>query len=42
MADKEIVTLDDLETELASDSMVKLAGIDVDGTRTSICPSNFC
>jgi hypothetical protein len=34
MASKEILTLDDLETELATDNKVKLAGIDIDGTRS--------
>ncbi|KIW96721.1 uncharacterized protein Z519_02112 [Cladophialophora bantiana CBS 173.52] len=33
--DGEILTLDELETALASDTKIKLAGIDIDGTRPS-------
>lgn len=39
--DKDNVTLDDLETELATDTKVKLAGLDVDGTRASTPTSSF-
>jgi hypothetical protein len=34
--DNEILTLDQLQTELADDTKIKLAGIDVDGTRPSL------
>ena len=42
MANKDIVTLDDLETALATDNKIKLAGIDVDGTRSRSFPPSFC
>lgn len=31
--ENEILTLDQLQTELADDTKIKVAGIDVDGTR---------
>lgn len=38
-SDKEILSLDDLETALASDTKIKLAGIDIDGM-THLAPNN--
>lgn len=32
--ENEILSLDQLQTELADDTKIKLAGIDVDGTRS--------
>ena len=37
-----ILTLDQLETELAQDTKVKLAGIDVDGTRSFPLSNSIC
>lgn len=39
--DNEILTLDQLETELAQDTKVKLAGIDIDGTRSFLFSMTF-
>lgn len=39
--DREVITLENLETALAKDTKIKLAGIDIDGTRPfnwSTCP----
>lgn len=38
--DNEILTLDQLQTELADDTKVKVAGIDIDGTRPF--PRSYC
>jgi hypothetical protein len=40
--DKESLTLDELETALAQDTKVKLAGIDVDGMHTPVRPLCTC
>ena len=40
--DNEILTLDQLQTELADDTKIKLAGIDVDGTRSFLWPYCVC
>lgn len=40
--DNEILTLDQLQTELADDTKIKLAGIDVDGTRSFTWSCCFC
>jgi hypothetical protein len=40
--EKDMMSLEDLETELSSDTKVKLAGLDVDGTRPLQSACSFC